>query len=164
MADETMAGRFGILDLIERGTGSRPEPASPQAAPAEAEPEPPDGDEFPALPVAGDAYRPHARLSSRPVTCVFFLPKSMLPSGFLYHGLERVWMEAGERPGLAPRLVARFNGSEVTEVVMEGRNLAPLCMAIGRMAVAWIRELPAGETAGDDAATVVRSIAYRNAQ
>ena len=169
MGDEGMAGKFGILELLDRAAGgvaenARAAPVTP--APAKAEPEvgPPGLDDHPPLPAAGDAYRAYSRLSSRPVPSLFFLPKTMLPSGFLYHGLERVWMEGGERPGAAPRLIARFSGSEVTEVVMEGRNLLPLCLGLGRMAVAWVWALPANQAAEDDAATVVRSIAFRRVQ
>ncbi|WP_152054202.1 hypothetical protein [Tautonia marina] len=162
MADERMAEKFSILDMIDRKAGAarsepeRPEPVAPEAAPAV-------NDDHPPLPVAGDPYRAYSRLSSRPVACLFFLPKNMLPVGFLYHGLERVWMAEGERPGSGPKLIVRFSGSEVTEAVIEGRNLIPLCAALGRMAIYWVWEQPANQPAEDDAATVIRSITFRKA-
>ena len=133
----------------------------PPARAAVPEAEPASNDDHPPLPLAGDPYQAHSRLSSRPVACLYFLPKNMLPVGFLYHGLERVYMVEGKRPGEAPKLIVRFSGSEVTEAVIEGRNLIPLCLAIGRMTVGWVWEQPANQPAEDDAAIVIRSITFR---
>jgi hypothetical protein len=178
--------KFNILEYLDKQAGSvaPPKPAAqpdaarradarqehpghsetntlPPVSPAEAEPESPLPDELAPLPQPGDPYKAHSRVASRPVPTLFFLARQMLPDGYSYGTFERVYFQDSGRPGAAPLLVVRFNGSEVMEAVMEGRNLLPLATYIGRHLVHWIWEMPERLRAADDSATVIRSITFR---
>ncbi len=104
----------------------------------------------------------HSRTSNRPLPMLFFLGESMLPDGYAYSYLERVYFEEGPA-GAAPRLIVRFYGSAVKEAVIEGRNLIPLSTFIGRQLVHWVWEAPINRLAEEDAATVIRKISFRRA-
>jgi hypothetical protein len=110
------------------------------------------------LPSPGSPYEePHSRLANRPLTIIFFLPEEQLPRGFSYSGMEQVWMAEPARPGESPDLMLRFNGSVITEVRIEGRNLLRLCDTIGRHLVHWVRQHPSGKDDGR-AAVFIRRI------
>lgn len=113
------------------------------------------------LPRAGDPYKAHSRISARPVPSVFFLGKNMLPDGYTYGNLERVYFEEAREPGAGPVLIVRFNGSEVREARIKGRNLIPLATYLARQLIHWVRVLPPGVQVPDDTATVVSEITIR---
>lgn len=87
-------------------------------------------------------YQAAARNAAHPLQTLFFL-KGGLPTGFAYANMERVFMRDSGKPGHGPVLVARFAGSVVTEVVIEGRHLKSICNDIGRRVCPWLWELPA---------------------
>ena len=110
------------------------------------------------MPTPGSPYEePHSRLANRPLTMIFFLGEGQLPRGFSYSGMEQVWMAEPARPGASPDLIVRFNGSVITEVRIEGRNLLGLCDTIGRHLIHWARQHPGGKDDGR-AAVFIRRI------
>ncbi len=57
-------------------------------------------------------------------------------------------------------LVIRFNGSVVTDVMIEGRHLQSLYNWIGLHLVAWVWEHPRHAEFADEAATVINKISF----
>jgi hypothetical protein len=120
-------------------------------------------EELAPLPTAATPYKAHSRLANKPLATLFFLPEGQLPDGFSYAILERVRMGEPRTPGGSPDLLLRFNGSAVTEVRVEGRNLLELCELIGRHLIHWVREHPGGRDAGDGR-VFVRRITFREVE
>jgi hypothetical protein len=135
--------------------------AKPPAAEQAGEPEAAavvSPEELAPLPTAGNPYKAHARIANRPLATIFFLPEGQLPDGFSYDSLERVRMVEPHRPGGSPDLLLRFNGSVVSEVRIEGRDLLALCDYIGRHLIHWVRQHPGGRERGDGSAPFIRRI------
>jgi hypothetical protein len=150
-----MQPRSSVLEELSKVAAARgPEGASDAGefdAPERSDP----------LPRPGDAYMAHARRAAKPQMTLFFVSRDYLPDGFSYANLERVRLVASEKPGSGPVLLVRFSGSVVTEAVIEGRNLYPLCNAIGLHLMPWVWVHPSPKDfAGEDAA-VIRSITFR---
>jgi hypothetical protein len=145
--------RSTILDEIDKLAAARgPEPGNDDGdGPERSDP----------LPRPGDAYMAHARRTAKPQMTLFFVQRNYLPDGFAYANLERVRLVDSEKQGSGPVLVARFSGSVVTEVVIEGRHLHPLCNAIGMHLMPWIFEHPSPRDFTEEKATLIRSIALR---
>ncbi len=98
------------------------------------------------LPTATTPYdKAHSLIANAPLPTIFFLDTGQLPRGFSNATLEAVWMTAPQKPGGSPVLVARFNGSVVTEVRIEGRNQLGLCDLVGRHLIHWVRQCPGTE-------------------
>jgi hypothetical protein len=112
------------------------------------------------LPRPGDAYLAHARRAAKPQMTLFFVGKDYLPDGYSYANLERVWLEDAVTPGGVPVLKARFYGSVVVEVAMEGRHLHSLCNAIGHHLMPWVWEHPKPKDFTEEAETVIRKISF----
>jgi len=148
------------LDGRARESG-RPAPPPPPPEPSAAAGVPPSLDQLAPLPLAGDDYQPHARLANAPIPTIFFLDKSQLPDGFPYACLERVRLVDSPQAAGSPILELRFHGSVVTEVRIEGRNLAALCDAVGRHLVHWVRQHPTGRDGGGDRSVFIRQITIR---
>lgn len=149
--------RSSLLDTITR-----------KAAPAaEAVSEPPESggpdstERSDPLPRPGMPYLAHARRASKPQMTLFFVGKDYLPDGYSYANLERVWLAASEKEGGGPVLKARFAGSVVTEVTIEGRHLHTLCNAIGQHLMPWVWELPSPHDFDDESETVIRKISFK---
>ena len=155
-----------ILDMVERVASAKrreiePPPAMSEQVP-ESEPEPPiSPDQLAPLPRYGDPYKAHSLIANKPLATVFFLPKGQLPDGFSYASLERLRLIEKEGPGGVLALLLRFNGSVVTEVLIEGRNLLGLCDRIGRHLIHWVREHPTGRDDVDSPAVFIRRITVR---
>jgi hypothetical protein len=119
----------------------------------------PDGPErSDPLPRPGSPYLAHARRTAKPQMTLFFVGKDYLPDGYSYANLERVWLAASEKEGSGPVLKARFYGSVVTEVTIEGRHLHTLCNAIGMHLMPWVWEHPSPRDFDDENETVIRKI------
>jgi hypothetical protein len=113
------------------------------------------------LPRPGDAYQAHARHANQPQMTLFLVGRDYLPDGFAYANLERVRMVDADKPGTPPLLVARFNGSVVTEVVMEGRHLLSVCNAIGLHLLPWVWEHPSPKDFADADAPLIKRFTVR---
>jgi len=113
------------------------------------------------LPRPGDAYQAHARHANQPQMTLFLVGKDYLPDGFAYANLERVRLVDSAKPGTGPMLVARFSGSVVTEVVIEGRHLNSLCNSIGLHLLPWVWEHPSPKDFSDGDAPLVKTITIR---
>lgn len=141
-----------IVDEIKR----RAEPPKAAAQNAAASPSPEDSQPWPD---ENTEYKAAGNNAAHPVETLFFLTKGRLPKGFAYANLEEIGMREGEKPGQAPVLVARFAGSRVTEVVIEGRGLLPICNALGRRVCPWLWEIP-GKDFQSENATVITKIGF----
>jgi hypothetical protein len=150
--------RSTLLTAISRGESARP----PEPAHGGGDGGGPDDPErSDPLPRPGTPYMAHARRTAKPQMTLFFVGKGYLPDGFSYANLERVWLEESEQQGSGPVLVARFAGSVVTEVTIEGRHMHTLCNAIGMHLMPWVWEHPSPRDFTDDNATVVRKITFK---
>lgn len=110
------------------------------------------------LPRPGMPYVAHARRVSKPQMTLSFVGKDYLPDGYAYANMERVWMEQPEKEGSKPVLKARFYGSVVTEVTIEGRHLHTLYDAIAMHLMPWVWEHPSPRDFADENETVIRKI------
>jgi hypothetical protein len=162
--DTLMRDRVGrrpsILDQID-GLTRRPDSAAPPATPARVED---DDDALPAdidpWPNDASPYKAKGRNAPHPLPTLFFLPQGRLPKGFSYADLEQVFMREVDQPGMGPVLVARFSGSVVTEVVISGRHLLPLCNFIGMHVTPWVWQLPAGRDFRDPDRLCITGIGF----
>src|SRR5487761_2116449 len=78
------------------------------------------------LPRPGDDYRANARHGNKPEMTLHFVTRDFAYEGFSYADFERVRLVPGDKPGSGPVLILRFNGSEITDVMVEGRHLHSL--------------------------------------
>ena len=113
------------------------------------------------LPRPGDAYLAHARHANQPQLTLFLVGKNYLPDGFAYANLERVRLVESDKPGIGPVLVARFSGSVVAEVMIEGRHLHSLCNSIGLHLLPWVWEHPSPKDFADADAPLIKRITVR---
>jgi hypothetical protein len=170
-----------ILDAARRGAPA-PAPAPPPAGPAGPPPPPhppaPEADhglesvehfrqelakKSDPMPVSpAERYRPHADFLNRLKTpertfyCVF---RDCTNQGFPYAHFDGIRLERSKRDGGGLVLVVRFNGSEIEEVWIEGRNLRFIEICVGMGIMPWIWELPAGrKDEFPDHATVITHI------
>jgi hypothetical protein len=175
-----------ILDAARRGASAPPPPAdagqvvpSPSPAPPPSPSPPPaaagnDGlesaehfkqelakksDPMPVSPA--ERYRPHADFLNRLKTpertfyCVF---RDCTNQGFPYAHFDGIRLERSKTAGGGLVLVVRFNGSEIEEVWIEGRNLRFIEIGVGMGIMPWIWELPEGrkDDFGDHATVITR--------
>jgi hypothetical protein len=114
------------------------------------------------LPRPGDPYKAYANRMPHPQMTLFFVSRDYLPDGFSYASLERVRMVASDKAGGGPPLlVMQFSGSIVTEVIIEGRHLYPLCNAIGLHSMPWVWEHPSPRDFAGDDKPLIRKITFR---
>ena len=112
------------------------------------------------LPRPGDDYRANARHGNKPEMTLHFVTKDFTYEGFSYADFERVRLVPGDKPGSGPVLIRRFNGSEITDVHVEGRQLHSLYHWTGLHQVSWIWEYPGKADFADDAAPIITKIAF----
>ena len=103
-------------------------------------------------------YKVHGRHGNKPDLTIHFVTKDFRYEGFSYGDCERVRLAPGEKPGGGPVMILRFNGSVVTEVMMEGRHLHSLYNWIGLHRVPWIWEHPSPAQFADEKATLISRI------
>ncbi len=116
------------------------------------------------LPRPGEPYQAHARHSNRPEMMIHFVLRDLSYEGFAYADCERVRLVPGEKPGSGPVLIMRFNGSVVTEVLIEGRHLHSMYHGIGLHLVPWLWEHPSPADFADDKATLIKQITFREVE
>ena len=139
-------GRSGMglsdtLDLLDE--------KPPASTPGEAE------DDFPR---PGDEYTAAGRTSNKPEEMIAFLLRDQTEELFSYSGLERARLLPPAGPGQGRTLLMRFNGSIVTEVRIEGRNLRSLVPNLRRQRIPWLRETPTPGDFAVKAVTVITSV------
>lgn len=114
------------------------------------------------LPQPGDPYtEAYSRASNKPTLSLRFVLSDASVRGFSFASLDRFNWQPGEKPGDGPVLVLRFDGSEVTEAVLEGRHLDTLYDLIGDHRIRWVRELPRGRDFLDPDKPVINRITFR---
>lgn len=124
-----------IRALVEKGPGAASDvEASEQDATA--------GERTDPLPQPGRPYKMHARHGNKPEMTLHFVLKDFSYEGFSYADFERVRLVPGEKPGSGPVLIVRFHGSEIMDVLIEGRHLHSLYHWIGLHGVSWVWEHP----------------------
>lgn len=156
MSDSALGARISpssIRSQMQRPREPAPEIEEPTPAPAS-----PDKDD--PLPRPGDAYRVHGRHGNKPDLTLHFVTRDYAYEGFSYADCERVRLVPGDRAGSGPKLVLRFNGSVVTEVTMEGRQLHSLYHWIGLHRLPWVWEHPSPADFADDKAAVISRITF----
>ena len=112
------------------------------------------------LPRPGDSYRVHSRHGNKPEMTLHFISKDFAYEGFSYGDFERVRLVPGDKPGSGPVLILRFNGSEITDVRIEGRHLHSLYHWTGLHQVSWIWEHPGTAEFADDATPIIKKISF----
>ena len=113
------------------------------------------------LPRPGRPYKVHGRHGNKPDVTIHFVLKDYSYEGFSYGDCERVRLVPGEKPGSSPVLIVRFNGSVITEAVIEGRHLHCLYNWIGLHLVPWVWEHPSPAQFNDEKATLVSRITFQ---
>lgn len=161
---------FNFADLINgRARPVLPEGAQAQELPAPAgcEAEAAEANasagemEFDPLPKAGDAYKAHARVSNKPELMLGLLLTSVPLDAFAYGDLRRVRLLEPQVPGGGPVLCLRFMEAEISDVLIEGRNLLTLTDYLQMHRIRWLRECPKGKEPKDPAAPVITRIEVR---
>lgn len=155
MSDSLVSSRFSPSS-IRTQMEKKVEPATKAAEETGADSA--SGDKVDPLPRPGDAYRAAGRHGNKPDLTIHFVTKSYAYEGFSYADLERVRLVPGDKPGVGPVLVLRFNGSVVTEVRIEGRHPHSLYHWIGLHKLPWIWEHPSPADFTDEKATVISRI------
>ena len=87
-----------------------------------------------------------------------FVLKDYSYEGFAYADCERVRFAPADKPGGGDVLTIRFNGSVVTEAVIEGRHLHSLYHWIGLHRLPWVWEHPSPARFTDANAAVISRI------
>jgi len=95
---------------------------------------------------------------------IHFVLRDLSYEGFAYADCERIRLVPGEKPGSGPVLIMRFNGSVVTEVLIEGRHLHSMYHGIGLHLVPWLWEHPSPADFADDKATLIKQITFREVE
>jgi hypothetical protein len=175
--DAVLEGKVSSITDLILGAGRRqaptppaePErPAAPPPPPAAADEELEAAEHFKQelakksdpLPVSpAERYRPHAeflnrlKATERTFYCVF---KDCTNQGFPYAHYDGIRLERSPAPGGGLEVVVRFNGSEVEEVRIAGRNLRFIEICVGMGIMPWIWELPEGrkDDFGDNACVI----------
>ena len=159
MGDSALSARFSPSSIrnhvqkeIEPAT--KPETAADSAS----------GEKLDPLPRPGDAYRVAGRHGNKPDVTIHFVTKAYGYEGFSYSDCERVRLLPAEKPGGGPTLIVRFNGSVVTEAVIEGRHLHSLYHWIGLHRLPWIWEHPSPADFADGNAAVISRITFRQVE
>jgi hypothetical protein len=116
------------------------------------------------LPRAGESYQAHALHGNKPEMMIHFVLRDFSYEGFSYADCERIRLVPGEKPGSGPVLIMRFNGSVVTEVLIEGRHLQTVYHLIGLHQVPWLWEHPSPADFTDDKATLIKRITFREVE
>ncbi len=116
------------------------------------------------LPRPGEPYKVHARHSNKQEVTLHFVTKDFAYEGFAYADCERVRLVPADKPGGGPVLIVRFNGSEVTEVTIEGRHLHSLYHWIGLHLVPWVWEHPSPAEFTDDKAPLIKRIRFNTVE
>ena len=159
MDDSLTRSRFSpssIRSQVQSATEAAPKPEAAVAVPAT-----PSPDKADPLPRPGDAYKAHGRHGNKADLTIHFVLKDYSYEGFSYGDFERVRLLPPEKPGGGPVLILRFNGSVVTDVRIEGRNLHPLYHWIGLHRLPWIWEHPSPADFSDENAAVISRIGFR---
>jgi hypothetical protein len=161
MEDSLARSRFSpssIRSQIQKET----EPAAKAEAPAAAEVA--TGDKVDPLPRPGDPYKVAGRHGNKPDVSIHFVTKDYAYEGFSYGDCERVRLLPAEKPGGGPVLIVRFNGSVITEAVIEGRHLHALYHSIGLHRLPWVWEHPSPAQFTDANAAVISRITFRQVE
>jgi hypothetical protein len=116
------------------------------------------------LPEPEQPYKAHARHVNKPEMTIFFVTKGFSYEGYSFANCEWVRLVPGEKPGSGPVLHLRFNGSIVTDVMIEGRHLRSLCNRIGRHLVPWVWEHPSPAEFTDTKATLISRITINKSE
>jgi hypothetical protein len=156
MADSATRSRFSpssIRSQIQNPIDTIPTPEAP-AAVLEAS----SSDKVDPLPRPGDGYQVAGRHGNKPDLTIHFVLKDYSYEGFSYADCERVRLVTSEKPGSGPVLVLRFNGSVITEVVIEGRHLHALYHWIGLHRLPWVWEHPSPAHFSDQNAAIISRI------
>ena len=148
-----------IRSQVQNAIDVAPKPETPGAVPEAAPPDKADP-----LPRPGDAYRVAGRHGNKPALTIHFVLKDYSYEGFSYGDFERLRLLPAEKPGGGPVLIVRFNGSVVTEAVIEGRHLHSLYHSIGLHRLPWIWEHPSPADFGDENAAVISRIRFREVE
>lgn len=160
------AGKFGVTELLRRAKAKHDiddplvAPAVPAAEPAR-EPEPPEGEvpgleSLTPLPKPGDAYKAHARPSSRGVATLFVVRADGSVRGFPYGDLYGPDLVPDGEAGKGWSIVMRFARFE--QVTLTGRNLDVMHSYLGHHRVAWVRELAKGKPSSDQQAATITDV------
>ncbi len=150
-------GKFSIKEMLAQPVEAAEAKPNGEPPPAKAEAEPveelPPLDDVSPLPGPGDAYKAYARASNKPLPTLVLLLANASTRGFSYANLDTIDLLPSSDPGQGPVIVLRFSGITPTEIVLPGRNLDALYVALGAHRVAWVRErspsrdfIPAAET------------------
>jgi hypothetical protein len=161
MADSALSSRFSpssIRSQVQNAVDSVPKPESAGSVPDGA------SDKADPLPKPGDPYKVAGRHGNKPDLTIHFVLKDFSYEGFSYGDFERVRLLPAEKPGSGPVLIVRFNGSVVTEAVIEGRNLHSLYHWIGLHRLPWIWEHPSPADFADKNAAVISKITFRQVE
>jgi len=150
--------KFSISDLLNRAKKSPDGEARP-----EEEPEPEAGgvpplDELTALPMPGDPYEPHSRLTTRPHSMLALVFKGIGFKCLSYGNLESIDFEPAKEEGGSPALLLFFAGLCPVIVKLEGPGLRPLGMPLKQHRIEWLREHPTGKVAEAGRGMVIRRI------
>ena len=159
MSDSAVGSRISpssIRSQVQNAIEAAPKPEAAGAVPAT-----PSPDKADPLPRPGDAYKAHGRHGNKADLTIHFVLKDYSYEGFSYGDFERVRLLPADKPGVGPVLILRFNGSVVTDVRIEGRNLHPLYHWIGLHRLPWIWEHPSPKDFVDEDATIVGRITFR---
>jgi hypothetical protein len=150
-------GKFSIRDMLAQPTEAAEAKPNGEPPPAKAEAEPveelPPLDDVSPLPGPGDAYKAYARASNRPLATLMLLLANASTRGFSYGNLDTIDLLPSSDPGQGPVIAMRFTSRDTTDILLSGRSLDALYVALGDHRVAWVRErspsrdfIPAGET------------------
>ena len=156
---------FNVLEAVGR-LAARQHPHPPEGPTAESlfqiEPPPSPADMAEEagdpIPDVGDPYRVHGRVGNKPELMLGLVLRGVPLEVFSYADLRRIRVLGPKAPGDGPALVLRFVEADLTEVVIEGRNLLVLADHLRRHRIPWLRELPAGRIEDDPLAVVITRI------
>jgi hypothetical protein len=110
-------------------------------------------------PRPGVAYRACGHPSKEPGRVLYLVTGDYGREGFDYADLERLRLVPGDKPG-GDVLTLRFNGSVITEVVIEGRHLLPVYQWLGRHRLPWVWEHPSPADYADEKASLISRISF----
>jgi hypothetical protein len=160
MGDSLVGSRFSPSSI--RSQVQHAKEAAPKPETAESDAASPD--KVDPLPKPGDPYKSAGRHGNKPDVTIHFVTKNYSYEGFSYADCERVRLLPAEKPGGGPVLIVRFNGSVVTEAVIEGRNLHSLYHWIGLHRLPWVWEHPSPAQFSDETATLISRITLRQVE
>ncbi len=157
MADSLVSRGFSPSSIRSQVQKAIDTPPVPEAPTAEASP----SDKVDPLPKPGDPYKVAGRHGNKPDLTIHFVTKNYSYEGFSYADFERVRLLPAEKPGGGPVLIVRFNGSVITEAVIEGRHLHSLYHWIGLHKLPWVWEHPSPADFTDQNAAIISRITLR---